>query len=120
MKVLVVDDSSSIRNIQRNIFQELGIEAETVESGVEALRILETVTDYKVIMLDINMPNMDGMETLKQIKTNSSACHIPVIMCSSVQTKTKITEALQLGAKNYIVKPFDRESFTRKIKPLLK
>lgn len=115
MKVLIVDDSDSMRNIERSLLVEMNIETVEAENGIQALELLRTEHHFDLILLDINMPKMNGLETLKKIKECADYTDIPVIMCTTCKSKEHVSAALKLGANNYIVKPFTTESFIRKV-----
>jgi len=119
MKVLVVDDSNSMRDIERSILIEMNVETFEARNGEEAIDILKAMGYFDLILLDINMPKLNGLQTLKKIKTCKKYKDIPVIMCTTCKTKEHVSTALKLGAQNYIVKPFQSESFVRKIEQAL-
>ncbi|MCD6460389.1 response regulator [bacterium] len=107
IKVMIVDDSSFVINKLRNIaekakFQIVGI----ANDGFEALTMFKECNP-DVITMDINMPNMDGLATMKLIRQMNP--NIKIIMLSSMSTKDKVIEALKYGAKNFITKPFSPE-----------
>ncbi len=117
MKILLVDDSRTIRNIQKNILSTLG-HTDIVESadGVEAIvKLKETSPD--LILLDWNMPNMDGITFLKTIRKDGVTT--PVIMCTTEAEKSRVIQAVQAGANNYVVKPFSTETMAEKIEQTL-
>jgi two-component system chemotaxis response regulator CheY len=113
MKVLLVDDSRTIRNIQKNVLAQMGF-MEVVEAadGVEALTRV-TGDQPDLILLDRNMPNMDGLTFLAKLR--GAGIKTPVIMCTTEAEKSRVIEAIKAGATNYIVKPFTVESLTAKI-----
>ena len=113
MKILLVDDSRTIRNIQKNVLKKLDhTDIEEAEDGVIALaRFNEHVPD--LMLIDWNMPNMDGITLVRKIReTNKS---IPIIMCTTEAEKSRVLEAVKAGVNNYIVKPFTVESLGEKI-----
>ena len=120
MRALLVDDSSVMKKIQKGLLEELNINSSTAENGQEAMDILKEDSNFDIIFLDINMPEKDGLETLKEIRASKDYKSIPVVMCSSVADKLKIAEAVRNGANNYIIKPFDGEFFKAKVEKLLK
>ena len=121
MKVLLTDDSTTMRKIQRRVLTAMGIE-DVVEAsnGKEALDKLKEL-NYQVtfVLLDINMPEMNGMETLKVIRSTPASAQLPVIMCTSVAEKSQVLDAIKAGASNYVVKPFQPEDLKKKIEQTL-
>ena len=118
MNIMLVDDSRTIRNIQKNILSCLG-HTDIVEAadGVEALKkIAESTPD--LILLDWNMPNMDGLTLLKKVR--EQGMKMPIIMCTTEAEKTRVVQAIQAGASNYVVKPFSTETMAEKIDQTLK
>ena len=113
MKILLVDDSRTIRNIQKNVLKQLGhTDIMEAEDGVQALaRLAEQMAD--LLLVDWNMPNMDGITLIRKIReTNKS---VPIIMCTTEAEKSRVLEAVKAGVNNYIVKPFTVESLGEKI-----
>ena len=115
MKVLLVDDSSTMRRIQKTQLNGMGItDTDEAGNGEEALTKLAGAK-FDVVLLDWNMPVMDGITLLKNIRQNGAYSGIKVIMCTSESEKAKVMEALQAGANNYIVKPFTPEALKEKL-----
>ncbi len=106
LKLLVVDDESEICEFLKSFFEERNYQVAVANSGEEAL---ERVKQEKpqVILLDIKMPGMDGIQTLKEIKSKYPKSK--VIMVTAIETRDKIEECLRLGADNYITKPLSLE-----------
>ena len=120
MKILLVDDSSTMRRIQANTLNSLGYDdLVQAEDGADALKQLNANPVVKLVLLDCNMPNMNGLDCLKSIKANPDTKDIPVMMVTSEAEKTRIIEAVQAGATNYLVKPFDAEALKAKIQAIL-
>ena len=120
MKILLVDDSSTMRRIQANTLNSLGYnDLVQAEDGADAIKKLKDNPDVKLVLLDWNMPNMNGLDCLKAVKADPTTKAIPVMMVTSEAEKTKIIEAVQAGASNYLVKPFDADSLKAKITALL-
>ncbi len=118
MKILLVDDSRTIRNIQKNILAKLEHkEIDEAADGVEALVKLDEFSP-DLILLDWNMPNMDGYTFLQTIRKNG--VKTPVIMCTTEAEKTRVVQAIQAGANNYVVKPFSTETMAEKIEQTMK
>ncbi|MGM0444489.1 MAG: response regulator [Fibrobacterota bacterium] len=116
MKVLLVDDSSTMRRIQANQLKQLGVtDVVQAENGKDALQKLQENMPLDVVLLDWNMPVMDGYECLKAIRGNKSYAGLKVFMCTSESEKSNVLEALKAGANNYIVKPFTPDVLKEKI-----
>lgn len=114
MKALVVDDSMTIRRI---IIKALGIVGinETVEAanGIEALEAAKD-DDIGLVLLDWNMPKMNGMDALKALRAAGNK--VPVIMVTTEAEKTRVIEAIKAGANDYLIKPFTPEQLAAKVK----
>jgi len=116
MKILSVDDSAIIRKIIRSGVEVLDYELVEAADGIEALTILERSSeDIILILLDWNMPGMDGLVFLEKIKNTASLKHIPVMMVTTESEKENIIRAIQAGAINYLVKPFTIEELMKKV-----
>ena len=116
MKILTVDDSIAVREIIKNALDVLGYESVEAENGVEALRkVREDSGEILLILLDWNMPEMDGITFLRTINQDPDFKNIPVTMVTSENEKGKIINAISEGAKNYIIKPFTQEELSKKI-----
>jgi two-component system chemotaxis response regulator CheY len=105
---LVVDDSKVVRKFARRIVEELSFEAREACDGNEALaECKKSLPD--VILLDWNMPGMDGMQFIKEFRANPEWNHVIVIFCTTVNDISNIQDAITAGANEYIMKPFDTE-----------
>jgi two-component system chemotaxis response regulator CheY len=106
LKFLVVDDFSTMRRIVRNLLKELGFSnVDEAEDGVIALQKLRS-GHYQFVITDWNMPNMTGIDLLKNIRADAELKSLPVLMITAEAKKENIIEAAQSGASGYIVKPF--------------
>lgn len=116
MRVLLVDDSATMRRIQKNQLNSIGI-SDVLEAGdgMEALSVVAEHMPIDMILLDWNMPVMDGITFLKKARENSDYAKIKIIMCTSESEKSRVVEALKAGANNYIVKPFSPDSLKEKL-----
>ncbi len=114
--VLVVDDSRIMRNIVKNTFSALNIPCEFVEAGngKEALFQLEK-QEIHLVLLDWNMPELSGLDFLKQVRGMPKYKSLPVIMVTSEAARYNVIEALKNGATDYIIKPVNEKSFREKI-----
>ena len=115
--VMIVDDSAAIRKILKRMLDQAGlILGNVVEAGdgVEALEKLRQQPIH-LILSDINMPNMDGIQLLTELKSRADSKHIPVIMITTEGGEAKVMEAVQLGASGYVRKPFSSEQIKEKL-----
>lgn len=120
MKILVVDDMSTMRRIVKNILKQLGFSnMEEAENGQEALNKLRA-DSYGFVVSDWNMPVMPGIEMLRTIRADEKLKHIPVLMVTAEAQKENLIEAIQAGVNNYIVKPFTAETMQEKIGKIFK
>lgn len=114
-KFLVVDDFSTMRRIVRNLLKELGfLNVDEAEDGAIALSKLNNET-FNFVVTDWNMPNMDGLALLKQIRATPELKHLPVLMITAEAKKENIIMAAQEGANGYIVKPFTAATLSEKL-----
>lgn len=105
---LVVDDSKVIRKVARRILEELGFEVIEAVDGKDALETCErTMPD--AVLLDWNMPVMDGLEYLKAVRALEGVDQPVVVFCTTENDMSHIRTAIEAGANEYIMKPFDRE-----------
>ena len=119
MKFLIVDDFSTMRRIVRGLLKEMGCSnADEAEDGAVALSMLKT-TRYDFVVSDINMPNMNGFDLLKAIKSDDQLKHLPVLMVTAEARKEDIVLAAQTGAAGYIVKPFTKATLEDKLNKIL-
>ena len=114
--VLVVDDSRIMRNIVKNTFLELKIACQFLEAGngKEAFQILQS-NPVHLVLLDWNMPELLGIDFLKQVRSMDQYKDIPIIMVTSESAKYNVIEALKNGATDYIIKPVSEKIFTEKL-----
>ncbi|GAA5110471.1 chemotaxis response regulator CheY [Alloalcanivorax gelatiniphagus] len=115
MSILVVDDFPTMRRIVRSLLKELGFtNVEEAEDGQEALTKLKG-GGFDFVVSDWNMPNLDGLEMLKQIRADESMKSMPVLMVTAEAKKDNIVAAAQAGANGYIVKPFTAVTLEEKL-----
>ena len=120
LRILVVDDFSTMRRIVRNLLKESGYpDGDEAEDGVAALQKLRNST-FDFVVSDINMPNMNGFQLLAQIKADDKLKHLPVLMVTAEARKEDIVAAAQGGAAGYIVKPFTKATLEDKVANILK
>ncbi|MBL7251686.1 chemotaxis response regulator CheY [Alloalcanivorax sp. C16-2] len=115
MSILVVDDFPTMRRIVRSLLKELGFtNVEEAEDGQEALTKLKA-GGFDFVVSDWNMPNLDGLEMLKQIRADDAMKSLPVLMVTAEAKKDNIVAAAQAGANGYIVKPFTAVTLEEKL-----
>ncbi len=115
LKILVVDDFSTMRRIVRNLLKELGYtNVDEAEDGVVAMQRLKG-NNFQFVITDWNMPNMTGIELLRAVRADPSLKHLPVLMITAEAKKENIIEAAQSGASGYIVKPFTAGTLEEKL-----
>ncbi len=115
-KILSVDDSKLMRTVIRGAAEALGYECLEAAHGKECMEVLEQhYEDISLILLDVNMPEMDGFETLEAAKGDERFQHIPVMMVTTESERTNILRAIRGGAVNYVCKPFTQEELTTKM-----
>jgi two-component system chemotaxis response regulator CheY len=118
-KVLVVEDSSTMRSLIVTTVEDLmGYETVEVKNGIEALKILPTQS-FDLIITDINMPNINGLEVVKFVKENPRYKAIPMIIVSTEQGEKEIQKGLALGASEYLTKPFHPDNLKKVIQKVM-
>ena len=121
IRALIVDDSSVMRKIVERSLRQAGIELSQVleaGNGAEALGVLR---EHRVdlVLCDINMPVMDGLEFVKQLATVENAKDVPVVMITTEGSETHVVQALSCGARGYIRKPFTADQVKEHVVPIL-
>jgi len=120
LDVLIVDDSAAIRKILQRVLRQADLplgEVYEAGDGVEALKTLET-QHVDLVFADVNMPNMDGLQLLGNIKGSDQWKHLPVIMVTTEGSESKVMAAANLGAIGYVRKPFSAEQFRQTLEGL--
>lgn len=113
LRVMLIDDSKTMRNIQRTMLTQMGFETlEEAQDGQDALSKLGAFQPG-LILCDWNMPNLDGLEFVKQAR--SRGCTAPIIMVTTESEKTKVVTAIRAGVNNYVVKPFTQDVLSARI-----
>lgn len=115
MKILVVDDFSTMRRIVKNLLKQLGYEnIEEAEDGAQAYSKLKE-GGFGFVVSDWNMPNMDGLDLIKKVRSDPEIKDTPILMVTAEAEKDKVITAIQAGVNNYIVKPFTGEILKEKM-----
>jgi two-component system, chemotaxis family, chemotaxis protein CheY len=118
LKVLVVDDSSFVRQHVRRVLTEAGFDIVEAADGDIGLDIIQKTSDLAMVVCDVNMPNRSGLEMLEELARASGAPRIPVVMLTTEGQHELILKAKSLGAKGWIVKPFKPEMLVLTVKKL--
>ncbi len=115
-KILFADDSPVIKKMVKRAVEAVGFEVLDAGDGKEALEVLAKEFENIVLVIsDWNMPNMNGFDLLKSIKADNKYKSIPVIMLTTEGEKTNINKAIQAGASNYLLKPFNNADLVKKV-----
>lgn len=120
MKLVVVDDSSTMRRIIKNTLSRLGYDDVLEgENGVQGWEQMDANPDVNVLITDWNMPEMNGLELVKKVRADSRFTDIPIIMVTTEGGKAEVITALKAGVNNYIVKPFTPQVLKEKLEAVL-
>ena len=118
LKVLVVDDMSTMRRIIKNVLKQIGFtDLVEAENGQDALNKLKA-GDIGFIVSDWNMPVMQGIDLLRAVRADADLKHLPFLMVTAEAQKDNIIEAVQAGVSNYVVKPFTAEALQAKLEKI--
>lgn len=114
MRALIVDDSKFIRSYLRRLLEQQGIECDEAANGKEGICRMHEQAAFELVLLDVNMPEMNGLEMLKQLRADGFT--LPkVMMVTTEGANESIVDALDAGADEYLMKPFDREALNEKL-----
>jgi len=120
LKLLVVDDSSTMRRIIKNTLSRLGYEDVLEgEDGVQGWAALNENSDIGMLITDWNMPEMNGLELVKKVRSDARFADLPIIMVTTEGGKAEVITALKAGVNNYIVKPFTPQVLKEKLSAVL-
>ncbi|WP_144209919.1 chemotaxis response regulator CheY [Shewanella donghaensis] len=115
MKILIVDDFSTMRRIIKNLLRDLGFNnTQEADDGSTALPMLQK-SDFDFVVTDWNMPGMQGIDLLKAIRADDSLKHLPVLMVTAEAKREQIIAAAQAGVNGYVVKPFTAATLKEKL-----
>ncbi len=120
MKILVVDDSQTIRQAISKTISQMGLEVVEAENGAAAMSKIRSIySETKMIILDVNMPVMDGFTVLTKLKASEDYRGIPVLMATADGVKEDVIKALKMGAASYLIKPFDQNKLVARVVEIL-
>ena len=118
IRILVVDDFSTMRRIVRNVLKQLGYtNIEEAENGEHAYTLMKR-GEFQFVISDWNMPIMDGLDLLKKVRSDPNLSSTPFLMVTAEAEKEKVVTAIKAGVNNYIVKPFSPEGMKEKIEKI--
>jgi two-component system chemotaxis response regulator CheY len=115
MLALVIDDSRTARLVIGNMLRELGMEVISAANGLEGLAQLNSNPEVELILLDWNMPEMNGLDFLRRIRSQEAYNHIRILMATSEAHTNQVNEALAAGASEYLMKPFSKDVLVAKL-----
>ena len=117
LDVLIVDDSAAIRKILQRVLRQADVPVGAVFEAGDGLEALELLKKEKIglILSDINMPNMDGLEFLSKVRAEEAWKELPIVMVSTEGSQNKVLEAVGLGASGYVRKPFSADQIKEKL-----
>jgi DNA-binding response OmpR family regulator len=118
-RILVIDDEESIFEVVEGLLYREGYELSYVSSGKEALEQIDDIQP-DVILLDLMMPNMDGIQTCQRIKANDRWCHIPIIMVTALSSKQDLARSLDAGADDFLSKPINSLEMRARVRSMLR
>ena len=118
MLALIVDDSRTMRLVLKKILNEVGFEVSEAEDGSEALIRLKELDRVDLMLVDWNMPVMDGLEFVRTVRQDNAYDEVPLMMVTTEDTMDRVVEALNAGANEYVMKPFTSESIIEKLEIL--
>ncbi|MCG2714670.1 MAG: response regulator, partial [Candidatus Marinimicrobia bacterium] len=117
-RILIVDDDEQIREILGEYIKIQGFEYETASDGIEALAKIKL--DIDLVLIDVNMPKMDGYEVIKRIRSEAEFRDLPIIMVTSMASREDRLRAVQAGANDFVAKPIDQTELEVRTVSLLK
>ncbi|PKF49095.1 response regulator [Enterovibrio nigricans] len=120
MKILVVDDMTSMRHVMLNLLRSIGYpELEEATNGWQAFQMLKK-NHYDLLITDLNMPKMDGKELLKEVRSDKKIGHLPILVVSCEQDKGKIQELIKHRVNGFVVKPFNGATLQKQLQRIEK
>ncbi len=119
--ILVVDDSAAIRKILTRVLRQTGMAIQTIHEAGDGQEAMAVMAQHRIdlVLSDINMPKMDGLQLLASLKASAKWHNIPVVMITTEGGETKVAEAVRLGAAGYVRKPFTADQIKEKLVGIL-
>jgi two-component system chemotaxis response regulator CheY len=115
MRALVVDDSRAVRMIIGQILREIGMEVFEAANGIEALEQMKRNPDLELLLVDWNMPQMNGYDFIRAVRSERAYDSVRILMVTSESQGEQVNQALSAGANEYLMKPFNKEILVAKL-----
>ena len=115
MRALVIDDSRTVRIIIGQILREIGMEVIEAKNGVEALEQIKRDPDVELMLVDWNMPEMNGLDLVRAVRSDRAFDAVRILMVTSESQGEQVIQALQAGANEYLMKPFNKDILVAKL-----
>jgi two-component system chemotaxis response regulator CheY len=115
MRALVIDDSRTIRTIIGTILRQIGMDVSEAGNGLQALEQMRLFPDVELVLVDWNMPQMNGLDFIKAIRAQRAFDRVRILMVTSETELEQVTRAMNAGANEYLMKPFSREILIAKL-----
>lgn len=115
MRILIVDDSLTMRNILASYSRNVALETAEAEDGYQALEVLAKQGPFDAVLIDWDMPRMDGFTLLKEIRARPDYNHVKLLMVTAQNTYEKVAQALSAGCDDFLMKPLDEQMFVEKL-----
>jgi len=115
MRALVIDDSRTVRTIIKKVLGEVGLDVLEAANGREGLDQLRLAGDVDVVLVDWNMPEMDGLEFIKAVRADRTYDPVRIVMVTTETEQEQVVRALEAGANEYVMKPFTKEILVAKL-----
>jgi two-component system chemotaxis response regulator CheY len=115
MRALVIDDSRAVRMIIGKILRELGMEVVEAGDGLQALEQLKQTPDVDLMLVDWNMPQMNGLDFIRAVRSQPAYAAVRIVMVTSEAEGEQVVRALQAGADEYVMKPFNKDVLVAKL-----
>jgi two-component system chemotaxis response regulator CheY len=116
MRALVIDDSRTVRIIIGNVLREIGVDVLEASNGLEALAQLERQPDLELLLVDWNMPEMNGFDFVRAVRAQRAYDSVRILMVTSESQSEQVVKALSAGANEYLMKPFNKDVLVAKLR----
>jgi two-component system chemotaxis response regulator CheY len=115
MRALVIDDSRTVRILIGQILREIGAEVFEASNGLEALEQMQRIPDVELLLVDWNMPEMNGIDFIRAVRSQRAYDEVRILMVTSEAQGEQVTKALSAGANEYLMKPFNKDVLVAKL-----